>query len=192
MYSGARPDWGFHPITPTARVLGTRGLAPGIMFRLNKLTDYGIVLMAHVARTPEETPHTARSLAKATRVPLPTVGKILRQLSERGLLSSHRGVKGGYNLARDAGKISVAEIVLALEGPIGFTECSVVKGLCNMERSCAIKSNSQIIGDALRDALAHVMLADLNHQMAQHERRQEHDQIVASIKPAGGVAEGVR
>ena len=192
MYSGARPDWGFHPITPTASVLGTRGLAPGIMFRLNKLTDYGIVLMAHVARTPEETPHTARSLAKATRVPLPTVGKILRQLSERGLLSSHRGVKGGYNLARDAGKISVAEIVLALEGPIGFTECSVVKGLCNMERSCAIKSNSQIIGDALRDALAHVMLADLNHQMAQHERRQEHDQIVASIKPAGGVAEGVR
>jgi len=162
------------------------------MFRLNKLTDYGIVLMAHVARTPEETPHTARSLAKATRVPLPTVGKILRQLSERGLLSSHRGVKGGYNLARDAGKISVAEIVLALEGPIGFTECSVVKGLCNMERSCAIKSNSQIIGDALRDALAHVMLADLNHQMAQHERRHEHEQIVASIKPAGGVAEGAR
>ena len=162
------------------------------MFRLNKLTDYGIVLMAHVARTPEETPHTARSLAKATRVPLPTVGKILRQLSEHGLLSSHRGVKGGYNLARDAGEISVAEIVLALEGPIGFTECSVVKGLCNMERSCAIKSNSQIIGDALREALEHVMLSDLNHQLAHHERRHEHDQIVATIKPAGGVAEGAR
>jgi FeS assembly SUF system regulator len=162
------------------------------MFRLNKLTDYGIVLMAHVARTPEETQHTARSLAKATHIPLPTVGKLLRQLSERGLLSSHRGVKGGYNLARAAGAISVAEIVLALEGPIGFTECSVFKGLCNMERSCAIKSNSQIIGDALRDALDHVMLADLNHQMAQHERKQEQEQIVASIKPAGRVAEGVR
>jgi len=148
--------------------------------------------MAHVARTGLETPHTARSLAKATRLPLPTVGKLLRQLSECRLLSSHRGVKGGYNLARDAGEISVAQIVLALEGPIGFTECSVVKGLCNMERSCAIKSNSQIIGDALRDALEHVMLADLNHQMAQHERKHEPEQIVASIKPAGRVAEGVR
>jgi DNA-binding IscR family transcriptional regulator len=84
----------------------------------------------------------------------------------------------------------VAEIILALEGPIGFTECSVVKGLCNMERSCAIMSNSQIIGDALRDALEHVTLADLNHQMAHHER---HDQeLVASIAPAGRVAEGVR
>jgi FeS assembly SUF system regulator len=162
------------------------------MFRLNKLTDYGIVLMAYVARSARETSHTARDLAKATRLPLPTVGKLLRQLSESGLLSSHRGVKGGYTLGRDAADISVAEIVLALEGPIGFTECSIVKGLCNMERSCAIKSNSQIIGDALRDALEHVMLSDLNHEMTKHERRQGPEQIVASIKPAGGMAEGVR
>jgi FeS assembly SUF system regulator len=162
------------------------------MFRLNKLTDYGIVLMAHVAQSPEETPHTARDLAKATKLPLPTVGKLLRQLSERGLLSSHRGTKGGYNLARDAGKISVAEIVLALEGPIGFTECSVEKGLCNRERSCSIKSNSQIIGDALRDALGHVSLFDLNHKMAHHERPHDQEHLVSSIKPATNVAEGVR
>ena len=52
-----------------------------------------------------------------------------------------------------------------------------------MERSCAIMSNSQIIGDALRDALEHVTLSDLNHEMAHHERK--HDQeLVASIKPA--------
>src|SRR5215470_2595132 len=157
------------------------------MFRLNKLTDYGIVLMAHVARSPEHTPHTARSLAEETRVPLPTVGKLLRQLHDAELLVSHRGVKGGYNLARDAGEISVSEIVLALEGPIGFTECSVVKGLCNMERSCAIKSNSQIIGDALRDALDHVMLSDLNHEMAHHERKQDQERLVSSIKPASSV-----
>ncbi|HSM87310.1 MAG TPA: SUF system Fe-S cluster assembly regulator [Candidatus Limnocylindrales bacterium] len=154
------------------------------MFRLNKLTDYGIVLMAHVARSDEQSPHTARSLARATRLPLPTVGKLLRQLSDAGLLSSHRGVKGGYNLAREADNISVADIILALEGPIGFTECSVVPGLCDMERSCSIKINSQIIGDALRDALEHVTLAQLNHQMAPHERRPK-DRIVSTIEPAG-------
>jgi FeS assembly SUF system regulator len=176
------PSWYGIPLT----------LADGTMFRLNKLTDYGIVLMAHVARSPEETPHTTRSLAKETKLPLPTVGKLLRQLSEHGLLSSHRGVKGGYNLARPAREISVAEIILALEGPIGFTECSVVKGLCNMERSCAIMSNSQIIGGALRDALDHVTLSDLNHQMVHHERKHEQEQLVSSIKPAAGVAEGAR
>lgn len=162
------------------------------MFRLNKLTDYGIVLMAHVAQSPAEMQHTARSLAKETKLPLPTVGKLLRQLSERGLLLSHRGAKGGYNLVRDAGKITVAEIILALEGPIGFTECSVIKGSCGMERSCAIKSNSQIIGDALRDALDHVTLFDLNHQMMHHERTHDQEHLVSSIKPASTVAEGVR
>ena len=157
------------------------------MFRLNKLTDYGIVLMAHVARGDERMPHTARSLSEATKLPLPTVGKLLRQLSDSGLLSSHRGVKGGYNLARSAEGISVADIILALEGPIGFTECSVVPGLCEMERSCSIKINSQIIGDALRDALEHVMLSNLIKQMPPHECRSQSKFV--SIEP---VAEGVR
>jgi FeS assembly SUF system regulator len=161
------------------------------MFRLNKLTDYGIVLMAHVARSDEGTPHTARSLAKETRIPLPTVGKLLRELHDAKLLLSHRGVKGGYNLAREAGLISVSDIVLALEGPIGFTECSVEPGLCGMERRCAIKSNSQIIGDALRDALGHVTLSDLNHEIPHHESKGLAN-IVLSIKPAGEVAEGAR
>jgi FeS assembly SUF system regulator len=159
------------------------------MFRLNKLTDYGIVLMAHVARSPEDAPHTARSLARETRIPLPTVGKLLRQLHDAEMLESHRGVKGGYNLSRDPDRISVSDIVLALEGPIGFTECSVVPGLCGMERRCAIKHNSQIIGDALRQALDHVMLSDLNHEVPHHERKS--GGIVSSIAPAA-VAEGVR
>lgn len=160
------------------------------MFRLNKLTDYGIVLMARVARGAAHAPHTARTLAKETRIPLPTVGKLLRELHDAKMLVSHRGVKGGYNLAREAGKISVSEIVLALEGPIGFTECSVEPGLCGMERRCAIKNNSQIIGDALRDALDHVMLSDLNHELPHHERKSR--TIISSIEPATTVAEGVR
>src|SRR5215831_7880709 len=158
------------------------------MFRLNKLTDYGIVLMAHVARSPEHTPHTARTLAKETRIPLPTVGKLLRELHDSDLLVSHRGMKGGYNLARGAGEISVSDIILALEGPIGFTECSVEPGLCGMERRCAIKSNSQIIGDALDN----VMLSDLNHEMPHHESKGRGGALIASIKPATTVVEGVR
>jgi hypothetical protein len=60
-----------------------------------------------------------------------------------------------------------------------------------MERSCAIKINSQIIGDALREALERVMLSDLNHEMAHHDRN-GHESIISSIKPATRVAEGVR
>lgn len=162
------------------------------MFRLNKMTDYGIVLMAHVARHPGQTPHTARTLARQTRIPLPTVGKLLRELHDAKLLVSQRGVKGGYNLSREAAGISVSDIVLALEGPIGFTECSVEPGLCGMERRCAIKSNSQIIGDALRDALDHVMLSDLNHELPHHDRKHRQNEIISSIAPATTAAEGMQ
>src|SRR5260370_30403028 len=161
------------------------------MFRLNKLTDYGIVLMAHVARSDEGTRHTARSVAKEPRITLPTVGKLLRELHDAKLLFSHRGVKGGYNLAREAGLISVSDIVLALEGPIGFTECSVEPGLCGMERRCAINSKSQIIRAPRRDALGHVTLSDLNHEIPHHESKGLAN-IVLSIKPASEVAEGAR
>jgi FeS assembly SUF system regulator len=160
------------------------------MFRLNKLTDYGIVLMAHVARNAQQTPHTARSLAKETRIPLPTVGKLLRQLHDAEMLVSHRGVKGGYDLARHASAISVSDIILALEGPIGFTECSVDPGACGMERRCAIMANSKIIGNALRNALNHVMLSDLNHELPHEERKGRG--LVASIEPAATAVEGVR
>jgi DNA-binding IscR family transcriptional regulator len=66
----------------------------------------------------------------------------------------------------------------------------VEPGLCGMESRCAIKNNSQIIGDALRDALDHVMLADLNHELPHHERKTRG--IISSIEPATTVAEGAR
>jgi len=151
------------------------------MFRVNKLTDYGIVLMAHVARTPEHTMHSASGLAEETHLPFPTVSKLLRQLSDRGLLVSHRGVKGGYTLPREAGAISIADIILALEGPIGFTECGTEPGICDMEASCAIKVNSQLIGDVLREALERVMLSDLNRRLLQTDAPHAQSNIVTAI-----------
>lgn len=151
------------------------------MFRVNKLTDYGIVLMAHVARGGEDVPFTARNLSEETHLPLPTVSKLLRELSDRGLLVSHRGVKGGYNLPRPAAAISVADIILALEGPIGFTECSTDPGSCDMEASCAIRMNSQVIGDALREALEKIMLSDLNRRMLSGASKRGQNTIVRSI-----------
>ena len=154
------------------------------MFRVNKLTDYGIVLMAHVARSPEHTLHSSSSLAEGTHLPLPTVSKLLGQLTEHGLLVSHRGVKGGYTLPRDAGEISIADIILALEGPIGFTECGTEPGICGMETSCAIRVNSQMIGDVLREALEKVTLSDLNCRLMQGAVQHPENTLVSSISLA--------
>ena len=135
------------------------------MLRLNKLTDYAIVLMTYIANSPDTLLHSARELAAGTRLPEATVGKILRELLDHGLVVSHRGVRGGYTLARTADDISVAEIIAALEGPIGFTECNTNPGSCDLEPSCTVRYNSGVIGRTLLQALDNIRLSDLTRPL---------------------------
>src|SRR4029077_17335900 len=114
------------------------------MIRLGKLTDYGLVLMSYVAKGDEHGLRTARDLAAKSKLPLPTVSKLLKVLLQNGFLVSHRGTRGGYALARPPQEISVAEMISALEGPIGLTECTTdVTGICDLEPSCPIKMNQR-------------------------------------------------
>ena len=105
------------------------------MIRIRKLTDYGIVLLTYFAVGGETSVRTARELAAKAHLPLPTVSKILKSLARSSLLVAHRGIKGGYSLARAPEEITVAEIVAALEGPLALTECSAsAPGLCDIGR----------------------------------------------------------
>jgi len=131
------------------------------MLKLSRITDYGIVLMAHLARGPAETTRNAREVATDTGLPTPVVSKVLKMLARHGLLLSHRGVKGGYTLARPAQQIAVSEMITALEGPIGLTECTVHPGVCPQELSCNVRDPWQRINDVVRVALSEVSLADL-------------------------------
>lgn len=131
------------------------------MIRLSRTSDYGIVLMAHLAGCSDLGPHNAREVAADAGLPLPMVSKILKALARQGLLVSHRGAKGGYSLARTPEKISAAEMITALEGPIGLTECSVHPGHCVQESSCHVREPWQRINAVVRQALLDVTLADL-------------------------------
>ena len=131
------------------------------MLRMAKLTDYGIVLLTQFAARQDASPMTARELAGLAKLPKPTVGKLLKQLSHNGLLTSLRGTKGGYSLARPAGEITVAQIIEALEGPMALTECQA-PGVCEQERFCSVKPNWLVINRTVRDALSNVTLADMS------------------------------
>jgi FeS assembly SUF system regulator len=152
------------------------------MVRLGKLTDYGLVLMTIFARGDGLPLRTARDLAVESRLPLSTVSKLLKQLLQSGLLTSHRGIKGGYILARNPREISVIEIISAIEGPMALTECSTdVTGLCNLESYCPIKSNQQIINQAVRGVLDKITLSDLVHPMQLTSIRDTRGRIVPTI-----------
>jgi FeS assembly SUF system regulator len=147
------------------------------MLRISKLTDYGIMLLTYIARDPHLPLRNARELAVEAHLPLPTVSKILKILAREGLLLTHRGVNGGFSLARQPEEISVADIITALEGPLALTECSLhPPGVCQLETQCPVRSNWQKINQAVLGALKNLTLAAMacplpRHFMTLKERR---------------------
>ncbi len=130
------------------------------MLRVSRLTDYATVVMTCIATHPEEVLSTAQ-IADEAHLELPTVSKLLKALGHAGLVASFRGVNGGYRLARDAREISLAQIVEALEGPIGMTECSLAEGQCERESRCNVRGSWQQVNGVLANALRAVSLADM-------------------------------
>ena len=135
--------------------------------RLTSLADYAVVMMAAAARHPAGARLSAGLLAGETGVPLPTAQKLMGRLASAGLLSSARGSGGGFRLARDAGGISLADIVEAVEGPIAVTTCvDEARSDCALEGNCLVKPHLSAVNGAIRGALQNVSLASLSESPA--------------------------
>ena len=131
------------------------------MIRLSKLADDGIVIASHLARHPDRQ-QTAPEVAAATSVPLPMTSKILKLLTRAEVLVSHRGSHGGYGLARVAERVTVAEVIEALDGPIAITSCTEpTPGDCSILSLCPARANWERINLAIREALSDVTLAEM-------------------------------
>lgn len=130
------------------------------MLRIAKLTDYATVVLATLAESPCAHASAAELAARARLEPT-TVSKVLKTLAQAGLVESRRGAAGGYRLARAPEAINVADVIIAMEGPIGLTECQLDVGLCHHEGHCGVRGNWQKIGLAVETALRSVSLADL-------------------------------
>ena len=132
------------------------------MLRITRTTDYGVLLMTRIAAAPSIDVHNAREMAEESGLPAPMVSKTLKILARAGLLESHRGVKGGYGLARPAETVTVAEIISALEGPIALTDCAVDEPSgCTIESLCPTRGNWRRISRAVREALEGITLAEM-------------------------------
>ncbi|ENO95982.1 SUF system Fe-S cluster assembly regulator [Thauera phenylacetica] len=133
------------------------------MLRISKLTDYGTLILTHMAGHPGRV-HSAAGLAEALGLGLPTVSKVLKTLGRHELVSSQRGAHGGYALARPPNRITVADVIDALEEQaFGLTECSSSSGVCAIESDCRIRENWMRINTVVRQALQAVNIADMVH-----------------------------
>ncbi len=131
------------------------------MIRLTNLADYAVVLMSRMAMTPDAL-HNATDIARDSMVPVPTASKILNALGRAGLLTSHRGLKGGFQLAKSAATITVADIIEAVDGPIALTHCiETAPGDCSYEPICGMRPHWQVINQVVKGALSDISLAEI-------------------------------
>lgn len=131
--------------------------------RIRRLTDYGIVLLVHMGAEPRRV-FRASELSARTNLPQPTVGKLLRALTRKGLLASHRGARGGYRLAVSPDQVSIAQLIATLEGPLALTLCVPEAGgrtTCRHQSHCPAQSPWQRIQRAVLLALEDVSLGDM-------------------------------
>ena len=131
------------------------------MLRLNKLTDYAVVILAQMSQG-NGARFTPASLAAQTSVPEPTIAKILKDLAKSDLIVSYRGATGGYALSRAGDTISVRDVIEAVEGPISMVECvDPASTCCTTEKKCPLRGRWDIVNTAIIGELEKITLADM-------------------------------
>lgn len=130
------------------------------MLRINKLTDYALLISGEMARSKEEV-QSAPMLKQALQLSLPTVSKILKLLADASLIESVRGAKGGYRLAFQPEQISLLAIMTAIEGPLSFTECAQEGKHCNISERCKMRANWLKINKYITTIFEKITLSDM-------------------------------
>ena len=129
------------------------------MIKVSRLADYGVVILAFLSG---QNLMTAAGVSEETGFPEPTVAKVLKLLAKSGLLLSVRGASGGYKLVKPAAEVTVAEVVMAVDGPVSLTACvEGSRASCDYASCCPVKGRWDGVNDAIRAALEGITLADM-------------------------------
>jgi len=132
------------------------------MLQMRRITDQGFVVLTHFVRAGEGAVLTARAVAEDLDLPSPTTAKVLKVLQRAGLLSSTRGLCGGYSLACDPETTTLPRVIGAFEGPLGLTDCAIAEHVsCESHDTCALGAAWPAINDAVLGVLSTITLADL-------------------------------
>lgn len=137
------------------------------MLRISRLSDYATLVMMCLS-DPQHDGLSARQIAERASLGHATVSKLLKLLSNKALILSKRGIKGGYQLAKPATEITLVDIITAIEGEPALTECSLSPGHCHHENTCQLRSNWQLINRSILLALNKISLDEMATPLTKH------------------------
>ncbi len=138
------------------------------MLKFSKKADYGLMALQHIASVQYGDLANARvvntkEIAEEYHIPVELLAKVLQTLAKHGMIESHNGPKGGYLLAREAATITIAQVLEAIEGPLGITDCSHEReGVpCTQMDYCNIRTPLFKIQDSIHQLLNSMTIEDL-------------------------------
>jgi Rrf2 family protein len=135
--------------------------------RITTWAEYGVICALHLARRKEKGPVTGREIAAQERLPADYVEQILLRLRRAGVITSTRGARGGYMLAKPPEEISIRSVIHASELETFDLHClshPVEEDRCAASHNCSIRPVWVLLQTKIDDVLEGVCLADLLHE----------------------------
>lgn len=131
------------------------------MLKITRLADYAVIIICSF-RGKGNSIISAKEISKKTSINKATVNKILSILVRKKILTASRGVNGGYKTVKQLDKISIKELIEAIEGPVALTNCMDNNaGNCNLFDQCVTKNTWSIVNNVIRDALEGIKIQDI-------------------------------
>ncbi|MER5769497.1 RrF2 family transcriptional regulator [Streptomyces sp. NPDC001985] len=128
--------------------------------RISARTDYAVRAMAELAGRPDR-PLTSEDIASGQDIPVRFLFTVLRDLRQARLVRSIRGPEGGYELARPAGEITLADIIRAMDGPLASVRDLKLTDLEYPGAAAVLPDVWRAVRTSLREVLEGTTLADL-------------------------------
>lgn len=129
---------------------------------LTRKGEYAIRGIVYLASRPGDRVCLLSEIAAAVDVPQTFLAKIFQQFSKIGLVRSYRGTGGGFVLGRPPEKITLLEVVEAVEGPIIPNRCLTGEGECERSSACTVHPVWRRVQDQVRDLLSGITLKELS------------------------------
>lgn len=104
--------------------------------RLTRAGEYAIRSLRFLASRPETRWFAIQEIAEAEEIPAQFLAKVMQRLAQSGLVQSACGKTGGYRLARPASEVTIADAVVAMEGPISLNTCLLYPRECRFVKEC--------------------------------------------------------
>ncbi len=128
--------------------------------RLTTKGRFAVTAMVDLTQRGAKGPVTLATISERQKISLSYLEQLFSKLRKNDVVASVRGPGGGYCLARPASKISIADIVVAVDEPLDATKCGRM-GDCNEGEPCSTHDLWMGLNDKILDYLQHVSLQQL-------------------------------